>query len=138
VDVTTNGRGTLARSDDANASYGICESAPGSLANCTTTADCAELEGCYATTDATGALQNVCVQTLVTGLAGDLCATVACRTPGGCIADWWSLTQYCTEACTTDADCGDTGLVCRVFRDDRLNVRRPLCVRPDDPRAESL
>jgi hypothetical protein len=134
---TVNGRGTLDRSDDLTVTFNACENGYGSRAPCTTDGDCPEwFEGCL-TTFVGGTQVNECVETFGVVQVGELCAG-SCRIPFPCVIDYFRYTSYCTGACASDADCGSTGLVCRRYQDDRVNVEWTLCLQPDDPRDSPL
>jgi hypothetical protein len=134
---TIQGFGTLDRSDDATATWRQCEKSEGSRADCRTNADCPMFEVCVATTDADGVQLRQCMTDPgLSGSLGDSC-NAGCSSRL-CVQDWRSGYQFCSVLCDSDADCGETGLVCRRFLGDRLNVDRTLCVAPDDPRGETL
>jgi hypothetical protein len=137
VEETIDGRGTLARDDDLTASWRECERRDGSGTSCVTTADCPASEACFATADASGAPIRICVRGAFPSEIGQPCL-VGCFAPFGCVKDWYTNERYCTELCADDADCGESGLVCRRLLDERTNVDRTICVRPDDPRGEPL
>jgi hypothetical protein len=150
VEATVRGGGTLDRTDDVTASWRECEWAPGSRQTCRTTADCPELtsypdaagypEVCVATSDVDGAPVRICIvaaQHDVIGF-GDPCTIDFCPAWDQCIRDWLTGSPYCSQLCDSDADCGDTGLVCRRFFGDQISLDRSMCVRPDDPRGSPL
>jgi Cys-rich repeat protein len=134
---TVNGRGTFDRTDDVVVTHGVCEHSPGGGTPCSANADCPDFEGCYDTTRADGTATRMCLLTYSTAAVGADCTVGTadiCRAARTCLVDFTTLHEYCAAPCATDADCGETGLVCRTTRDDRRDVPRTLCVAADDPR----